>query len=104
MRKFLHYLRIAFSATCGILCLLVLVLLVRSDWADDLLRGMCPRVGLLHFNSTCGVMTLNILINSTGPKLSWDSRAPRRLDHQWWFRYYPGSAFPWYYMAAPHWC
>jgi hypothetical protein len=32
MRKVLRYLRIAFSATCGILCLLLIALWVRSYW------------------------------------------------------------------------
>jgi hypothetical protein len=97
-------LRIAWSVCWGVACLLLIALWVRSYWANDRLRGMCPGAGLLHLDSTCGVFTLNVLINSTGPKFSWDSRAPRNLDHKWWFRYYPAVSFPWYYMAAPHWC
>ncbi len=35
MHRFLRYLRIAFSATCGIACVLLIVLWVRSYWWMD---------------------------------------------------------------------
>jgi hypothetical protein len=35
MRRFLRYLRIAFSATCAIACVLLIVLWVRSYWRID---------------------------------------------------------------------
>ena len=35
MRRFLRYLRIAFSVTCGIACVLLIVLWVRSYWTID---------------------------------------------------------------------
>ena len=37
MRRFLRYLRIAFSATCLIACMLLIVLWVRSYWKMDIL-------------------------------------------------------------------
>jgi hypothetical protein len=36
MRRFLRYLRIAFSVTCGIACLLLIALWVRSYWWCDI--------------------------------------------------------------------
>ena len=38
MPRFLRYLRIAFSATCGIACVLLVVLWVRSYWIVDVLE------------------------------------------------------------------
>jgi hypothetical protein len=35
MRRFLGYLRMAFSAVCGVVCLLLIVLWVRSYWWSD---------------------------------------------------------------------
>jgi hypothetical protein len=44
MTRFLRYLGIAFSATCGIACVLLIVLWVRSYWWWD---GMSDKNGLL---------------------------------------------------------
>ena len=43
MRKYLRYLRIAFSATCLIACVLLIVLWVRSYWYVAVCAG--PRIG-----------------------------------------------------------
>jgi hypothetical protein len=39
MRRFLRYLRIAFSATCAIACVLLIVLWARSYWWSDGFKG-----------------------------------------------------------------
>jgi hypothetical protein len=39
MTNMIRKLRIAFSAVCGIVCLLVIVLWVRSYWRSDLIEG-----------------------------------------------------------------
>src|SRR5262245_19847836 len=39
MRRFLRYLRIAFSATCAVACVLLIVLCVRSYWIRDGVSG-----------------------------------------------------------------
>src|SRR5437588_73413 len=53
MRRFLRYLRIAFSATCGLACVLLIVLWVRSYSYEDVLDGSsCGR--FVQVVSSCG--------------------------------------------------
>ncbi len=50
--------RIAFSALCGILCLLLIGLWVRSYWWADSVRVPISRTKVLNFYSTKGWLTL----------------------------------------------
>jgi hypothetical protein len=51
-------LRIAFSATCGIICLLLILLWVRSYWWQDSLSRSATSRGLLVFSSSRGTLML----------------------------------------------
>jgi hypothetical protein len=102
MRKVLKYLRIAWSVACGILCLLVIALWIRSYWVDDCLRGQVPVAGALQFNSIYGAVTLNVSPSLSESNWKWNSSKPNLHSSRWRFRYYP-STISWYYIAAPHW-
>jgi hypothetical protein len=54
MNRFFRYLRIAFSATCLIACLLLCVLWVRSYWTDDRLVGPVFGADVLTIESVYG--------------------------------------------------
>jgi hypothetical protein len=59
MTRYLRYLRIAFSAVCGIACVLIVVLWVRSYWWQDLLAvqiRQTPKVGGISYEGrlACG--------------------------------------------------
>ena len=96
-------LRIAWSVGCGVACLLLIGLWVRSYWSNDHLRGTVPVAGdLLVFDSTCGVVELDVILKVKETKWKWGSRAPRKPRYQWFYRYYP-STISWHHMAAPHW-
>ena len=47
-------LQIAFSAFCGLMCILLIVLWVRSYWSADQVYGHVSAKKLLHFGSMCG--------------------------------------------------
>ena len=53
-------LRIAFSVTCGIVCLLLIALWVRSYSWGDMLSGPISQSRLLRFSSGQGVLLLNL--------------------------------------------
>ena len=54
MRRYLRYLRIAFSVTCGIACVLLVVLWVRSYWVADTVR--IPSLGPIGVSSAHGLL------------------------------------------------
>jgi hypothetical protein len=58
MPRFLRYLRIAFSATCGIACVLFVVLCIRSYWRlDVLVRNNGSNSTIIRVDA--GLMTLS---------------------------------------------
>jgi hypothetical protein len=65
-----RYLRIAFSATCGILCLLLIVLWVRSYYSEDILNFTLPSRGFTAWSLegkavlTSGANPGNFSVNS----------------------------------------
>jgi hypothetical protein len=58
MRKSLRYLRIAFSATCLIACVLLIALWVRSYWRYDQVSGPLTNPSLLVLRSSAGDLTI----------------------------------------------
>ncbi|MEX0642938.1 MAG: hypothetical protein WD468_09575 [Pirellulales bacterium] len=103
--RLLRGLRVAWTAVFGILCVLLVLLWVRSYWAHDVLRGWVPIAGLLQYESTCNVVTLNITPSLHQSKWTWHAKVPEVHDYHWWFRHYanPPNQIPWYFIAAPHW-
>jgi hypothetical protein len=65
MRKSLGYLRIAFSATCIIACVLLIALWVRSYWWDDSVDGHFTEFQLFHVNSIQGQVAFLTFPKST---------------------------------------
>ncbi len=58
MRKYLRYLRIAFSATCLIACVLLIVFWVRSYWWIDALFGLGSAPQYFAVGSEHGVISV----------------------------------------------
>src|SRR4051812_42910834 len=63
MRRFLRYVRIALSVTCGIACVLLIVLWVRSYWRVDQLNSTNQR-RLTTVTSNYGELQLLTLTES----------------------------------------
>ena len=64
----LRYLRIAFSAFCGLAAIVLIVLWVRSYWQSDLL-GIPIQKTYLGFRSDCGVLMAGVSENMNSPWL-----------------------------------
>ncbi len=113
MSRFLRYLRIAFSATCLIACVLLIVLWVRSYWRMDDISRTGGTSATISLRSDLGRLEA-----STGPAVnlssppSWQywgyEQAPSTTDSvksRPWFR----KRFRWHRSAAlslievPHW-
>jgi hypothetical protein len=62
--RFLRYLRIAFSVTCLIACVLLIVLWVRSYWFHDYLN--CPEGG-----GWSGLGTVCVVIHPSSRETAW---------------------------------
>jgi hypothetical protein len=60
MPRFLRYFRIAFSATCGIACVLLVVLWVRSYWWQDVCSVSVPSSQRLVVMSMEGKLSFRI--------------------------------------------
>ncbi len=64
--RILRLLRIAFSAVCGIVCLLVIVLWVRSYWTHDYTSGSISRISF-QLSSLDGRLLLSMFDGSPLP-------------------------------------
>jgi hypothetical protein len=65
-------LRIAFSALCGIICVLLFVLLVRSYWWADQIYGHMSATRVMHFGSMRGQVTLRrVIYDGPGIPKNW---------------------------------
>jgi hypothetical protein len=78
MRKYLRYLRIAFSATCLIACVLLIVLWVRSYWWYDMVQ-IKSTWRLLQIHSSCGRTVLCQFNFGRNPSTS-AKRAKENID------------------------
>jgi hypothetical protein len=76
MRRFLRYLRIAFSATCLVACVLLVVLWVRSYWWTDWFH-IQTRTGLIQLQSMRGRL-----------KCTVSTPSPQKMSHPWAFSHY----------------
>ena len=63
----LRKLRIAFSVLCGIVCLLLIVMWVRSYWWADEMEGNISQSTRFVICSSCGAVELYLSPNETNP-------------------------------------
>ncbi len=82
MRKLLCYLRIAFSMVCGIACLLLIALWVRSNWNWDELYNPISNKHLIVIESASGRATLDLTETSPGSSWIWHMSLP--LHGRYW--------------------
>ena len=82
MRRFLQYLRIAFSATCLLACVLLVVLWVRSYWWWDTISwGITSKQGLQVSSQSGGTVIQYIDISGfTLDLYKWDLHCQRSPD------------------------
>jgi hypothetical protein len=106
-RPRLRGLRIAWSVVCGILCVLLVVLWVRSYWWEDLLHLRITKTHILTGISGYGQLELSGW--NTKPKRA-EKIAPQIVtgrtfedgrDEKW---YSLGATNNGFYMASPYWC
>src|SRR4051794_31716465 len=84
MRRFLRYLRIAFSATCLIACVLLIVLWVRSYWRGEFIGRMTPSIFLTRIGSNAGSVYFSYQDMGAG--------VPKEFDPGW--SYGHSKAYP----------
>ena len=99
MSRFLRYLRIAFSATCLIACVLLVALWVRSYQIFDNAGGPISSAYLISFLSTNGRLEVAISAGSARELTS---------ERNWGFRSYPQPTTYTYvrsygYVLLPYW-
>ncbi len=92
----LRKLRIAFSAACGIVCLFLIVLWVRSHWVQDVVWGWFPISGYLQLNSNTGHVKMIVNGEQQEPVWQYESRAPDPLRHTWYWNLDRASRFGWW--------
>jgi hypothetical protein len=73
-------LRIAFSAVCGVFCLLLIVLWVRSYWALDVFVANLPTATAVQSVSTNGRLYLHSFPASVDATWSWASLTDSQID------------------------
>jgi hypothetical protein len=105
------YLRIAFSVTCGIACVLLILLLVRSYWWSDSFQWQLAEshpLDLWSSDGYCLLYTGYDLASDRNPPGSWQL-SHRYINHdleQWsWFTFSYDSYWDNFYLVliAPHW-
>jgi hypothetical protein len=108
--KFLRYLRIAFSVTCGIACVVLIALWVRSYWREDTLSlnrpyrlimvSLCGDVQLFHTGFEC--------MFASEIDRSFDVRTaeilPEKIRHGKSFSFTRGNYEGDLEIDVPHWC
>ena len=105
MRKSLRYLRIAFSATCLIACLLLIVLWARSYWRNELCYWTAKNRIHTSIGSNTGVVWFNR--NKLKPTLSlrdwtYANYPPHKTVYgHWWFWDGWNQRID---VGIPHWC
>jgi hypothetical protein len=86
MRRFLRYLRIAFSATCPIACVLLILLWVRSYRGCDVVYW-APSTRLT-MSSASGVIGVSVTNTGATPKWAWNT-----------IEIMPGPVPSWYFKS-----
>jgi hypothetical protein len=105
-----RHLRIAFSATCGIICLLLIVLSVRSYWQGETVWRISSTRIYTRLASDCGTLSLsrddktwgrNLYIQVVAEKDRWHYRAGSASKKLPWFgwRVSAGEVF----VRIPYW-
>jgi hypothetical protein len=102
--RILRLLRVAVSAVCGIFCLLLIALWVRSYRVHDVVWGWFPFRGYLQVNSTVG--DLKLIANAEQQNFKWQhsTREPAVNHRHWHFNLDRESRFGWWLdITVPHW-
>jgi hypothetical protein len=97
-----HKLRIALSAACGIVCLLLVVLWVRSMWLEDWLTYINGRYAL-YITTEPGAWAIRISDPSIlPPELTWRSYSVTEEERQFWGSFHwPDHDMP--FLIFPQW-
>jgi hypothetical protein len=82
MHRVLRYLRFAFSAVCGIACVLLIALWVRSNWYWDELYNPISNKHLIVVESASGRALLDLTGSSPGSPWYWHISEP--LHGRYW--------------------
>ena len=100
----LRTLRIAFSAVCGIICVLLIVLWVRSYSVTDVVYGWFPLPGYLQLNLSSGQVKLIANGERQKPEWHYESQESYPLRQTWIFKLDMSSRFGWWLdITVPHW-
>jgi hypothetical protein len=102
--RLIRGLRIAVSAVFGILCVLLIVLWVRSYWTHDMVWGWFHFPGYLQVDSSCGVV--KIIANAEQYEFIWQFKSftPEVFDRHWFFKLGTNDRFTWWLdIYVPHW-
>jgi hypothetical protein len=97
-------LRIAWSVGCGIVCVLLIVLWVRSYWICDIAYGWFGFPGYLQIDSNHGDIKLIANAEFMQPKWRYTSCVPSVNDRLWFAKLDTKSRFGWWLnVSVPHW-
>jgi hypothetical protein len=108
MQKFLRYLRIAFSATCLIACVLLIVLWVRSYFVHDALGFTVPGVlQVLQIDSGYGGLGVSAARRTRQVELDWGFASwepgPNIWDSNWAFKRWTDMSGSYVVVGFPDW-
>jgi hypothetical protein len=104
MSNMLRKLRITFSVACGIVCLLLVALWVRSYWIQDVIWGWFPHGGYLQVNFDHGHVKVIANGERQEPKWRYRSRVPNVPKLTWYYNLDRASRYGWWLdIKAPLW-
>ena len=106
MPRYLRYLRIAFSATCLIACVLLIVLWVRSYWTAEGVTHIDSPKSFASIHSECGTLSYHYQLGfPTTGKLGWAFH--KRIasypyaGFRWeWYTHDPDKPLTWHYYKS----
>ena len=87
-------LRIAFSAVCGVICLLLIVLWVRSYWKSDMISHLDSKGRKKVLGSNYGTVyftQMNVPLVASGPPHGWKYETGDATDSRKHFEWASGS-------------
>jgi hypothetical protein len=99
----LRHLRIAFSVTCGIACVLLIVLWARSYSARETLYGWLPTPGYLQFTSQHGGIMVVVTTEHHPSRWRITSKAAAPLNRRWSFHSHNNGFTRGVEIIAPYW-
>jgi hypothetical protein len=106
MPRYLRYLRIAFSVTCGIACVLLVVLWVRSYWWADFVYIELTKTRAVEFGSVKGSLVfveLGVQRNPPLPPIRLRSVGYNVEPHWKYFGFQIDAERSGTFVSLPHW-